>query len=102
MGLPLDTYVLLAAVGAGTLAFWAFERFPRLGGSSLRAALCNVAASMLLVQLALALVPDAVGFSRALLPVWLVGLMVAPLGYFILSSLWTVRALADPVLHRAS
>ncbi|HZT91128.1 MAG TPA: hypothetical protein VFA05_03725 [Gaiellaceae bacterium] len=49
--LSVGTFLCLELVGAAALAFWVVARFPRLGPTSLRAAVAVSAAATLLMRL---------------------------------------------------
>jgi hypothetical protein len=95
-------FLLALTVGAGAIALWINARFPKLAPEGLRMAIIHVGAAILVGQVLLPGLSDAVPsvnpVMRALLITFVLGLPT--LVYSLLASIWVIRIAQGALLRR--
>jgi len=91
VALSTETFLLTLTFGAGMLAFWTCVRFPERGPQGLVMPVLHLLASMVIANIALALLPASLGIATYGLYIGLFGLVLPPLTYMMLSGMWIIR-----------
>ncbi len=95
--MSVGVFVVVFAVGAGALALWVDNRFPRIAPATLRGALLHVGASIVAAQV---VVPIGIrlaasGASDGVTLLGVFGIGLPGLTYTLLAAIWIIK-----VVHR--
>jgi hypothetical protein len=100
--MTVHQFLMALTLGAGAIALWINFRFPKLAPDGIRTAVIHVGAAILVGQVLLPGLTDAVPGSnpimRALVTTFLLGLPA--LVYALLASIWVIRIAQGALLRR--
>jgi hypothetical protein len=100
--MTVHQFLMVLTIGAGAIALWINFRFPKLAPEGLRMAIIHIGAAILVGQVLLPGLSDAVPGSnpvvRALVTTFILGLPA--LVYALLASIWVIRIAQGALLRR--
>jgi hypothetical protein len=99
--MTVHQFLMVLTVGAGLIALWINARFPKLAPDGIRTAIIHVGAAILVGQVLLPGLTDAVPGNpvlRALVITFVLGLPA--LVYSLLASIWVIRIAQGALLKR--